>query len=90
MPGLAGFDLLERLGQPQPLVVFTTTIAELEKKLDPRRWVRIHRSTLIHVDAVKELHSWFGGKMLARLKDGQTELPVARERVPDVKAKLGL
>jgi two-component system LytT family response regulator len=66
------------------------TITELEQKLDPRNWVRIHRSTLIHVEAVKELHSWFGGKLLVRLKDGRTELQVARERASDVKAKLGL
>jgi DNA-binding LytR/AlgR family response regulator len=39
---------------------------------------------------VKELHSWFGGKLLIRLKDGRTELKVARERAADVRAKLGL
>jgi two-component system LytT family response regulator len=64
------------------------SIAELEQRLPSRRWLRIHRSTLICVDAVKELHSWFGGRPLVRLKDG-TELPVARDRVGEVKAKLG-
>jgi two-component system LytT family response regulator len=66
------------------------TIAELEQKLPPQRWVRIHRSTLLNVDAVKELHSWFGGKLLVKLKDGRTELQVARERAAEVKAKLGI
>lgn len=66
------------------------SIAELERKLPPRNWVRIHRSTLLNVDAVKELHSWLGGKLLVRLKDGKTELQVARERAADVKTKLGL
>jgi two-component system LytT family response regulator len=66
------------------------TIAELEQKLSPQRWVRIHRSTLLNVEAVKELHSWFGGKLLVKLKDGQTELQVARERAAEVKAKLGI
>jgi DNA-binding LytR/AlgR family response regulator len=42
------------------------------------------------VDAVKELRSWFGGKLLVKLKDGRTELQVARERVAEVRAKLGL
>jgi two-component system, LytTR family, response regulator len=66
------------------------SIAELEQKLSPQRWVRIHRSTLLNIDAVKELHSWFGGKLLVKLKDGQTELQVARERAAEVKAKLGI
>jgi two-component system LytT family response regulator len=66
------------------------SIADLEQKLDPRRWVRIHRSTLLNVDAVKELHAWFGGKLLVKLKDGKTELQVARDRAAEVKTKLGL
>jgi two-component system LytT family response regulator len=66
------------------------SITELEQKLSPQRWVRIHRSTLLNVDAVKELHSWFGGKLLVKLKDGQTELQVARERAAEVKTKLGI
>lgn len=66
------------------------TIAELEEKLHPGHWIRIHRSTLLNIDAVRELHSWFGGKLLIKLKDGRTELSVARERAADVRAKLGV
>ena len=66
------------------------SIAELEQKLPPRQWVRIHRSTLLHVDAVKELRTWLGGKLLVKLKDGKTELQVTRERAAEVKTKLGL
>jgi two-component system LytT family response regulator len=66
------------------------SIAELEERLPPAEWVRIHRSTLLNIGSVKELHSWFGGKLLIRLKDGRTELKVARERAADVRAKLGL
>jgi two-component system LytT family response regulator len=65
------------------------TIAELEAKLDPARWIRIHRSTLLNLDHVKELFTWFGGKVLVRLRDGQTELAVARERAAEVRSKLG-
>jgi two-component system response regulator LytT len=66
------------------------TVSELETRLPANRWVRIHRSTLLHIDAVKELHSWFGGKLIVRLKDGRTELHVARERAAEVRDKLGL
>ena len=65
-------------------------IADLETKLPPNRWVRIHRSTLLNIDAVKELHAWFAGKLRIKLKDGSTELSVARERAAEVRAKLGI
>lgn len=66
------------------------SISELEQRLSPKQWIRIHRSTLLNIDAVKELRSWFGGKLLVKLKDGKTELQVARERAAEVKTKLGL
>jgi len=65
-------------------------IADLEPQLDPRHWLRIHRSTLVNISAIKEVHSWFAGKAIVRLKDGKTELSIPRERVAEVKAKLGL
>ena len=65
------------------------TVSELEQKLDPREFVRIHRSTLVNITWVKELDAWFGGKLLVRLKDGRnTELQVARERVAELKQRL--
>jgi two-component system LytT family response regulator len=70
--------------------VVDPTIAELESRLDPQRWTRIHRSTLLHMEHVKELHTWFGGRMMVRMKDGKTELQVARDRATDLKAKLGI
>jgi DNA-binding LytR/AlgR family response regulator len=66
------------------------SIAELEKRLPPERWLRVHRATLLNVDAVKELRTWFGGRLLLRLKDGKTELQVARDRAAEVRARLGL
>ncbi len=67
------------------------SIAELERRLDPRRFVRIHRSTLVNLDWVQELDEWAGGGKLLRLKDAaKTELPVARDRVAALKERLGL
>ena len=67
------------------------TIVELEAKLDPRKFVRIHRSTMVNTDYVQELYTFFAGRMLLRLKDEKkTELTVARDRVKELKARLGL
>lgn len=65
------------------------TIAELEEKLDPRKFVRIHRATLLNLDWLDELAPWFAGKLAARLKDAKhTELTVARDRVRALKSRV--
>jgi two-component system LytT family response regulator len=67
------------------------TIQELEQKLDPGRFVRVHRASLVNVAYVQELHSWFAGKMMVRLKDPKrTEIAVSRDRVRELKQRLGI
>jgi two-component system LytT family response regulator len=67
------------------------SITDLESKLDPARFVRIHRATILNLDHLRELHTWFGGKMVARLKDSTTtELAVSRDRVRALKDRLGV
>jgi len=67
------------------------TISELERKLDPARFVRIHRSVVLNLDYLLELHAGFGGSMVARLRNPQkTELPVSRDRMRVLKQRLGL
>jgi two-component system LytT family response regulator len=66
------------------------TVAELENKLDPKKFFRIHRSTLLNVDWIKEVTPLPGGGLNVRLKDGKnTDLTVARDRAREFKAKLG-
>ena len=67
------------------------TIQELERKLDPRKFVRIHRAALLNLDQVQEMHTWFAGRMMVRLKDEKrTELTVSRDRVRALKERLGV
>ena len=67
------------------------TLAELEERLDPRRFARIHRATIVNIPLVQELFPAVDGGMLVRLKDaGKTELAVARDRVRDLKERLGI
>ncbi len=46
------------------------TLAELEGRLDPRRFVRVHRSDLVALEAVSHLEPWDHGDALLVLKDG--------------------
>lgn len=71
--------------------VIDRTIAELEAKLDPAKFVRVHRSTIVNLAFVAELYPWFGGRMMLRLRDvRKTEITVARDRLKDLKERLGL
>jgi two-component system LytT family response regulator len=67
------------------------TIMELERRLDPAKFLRIHRGALVNVDWVHEVNSWFAGKVVLTLKDAaRTQLTVARDRVRSVKERLGI
>jgi len=67
------------------------TLSELAERLDPRRFVRIHRATIANLGFVQELFPDVDGGVLVRLKDDRkTELSVARDRVRDLKDRLGI
>lgn len=67
------------------------TIAELERRLDPNRFLRVHRAALVNIDWIHEVNSWFAGKVVLSLKDPQrTQIPVARDRVKILKARLDI
>ena len=71
--------------------VIDLTLAELEQKLDSRRFARIHRATIVNVAFVQELFPAVDGGVLARLKyEAKTELSVARDRVRHLKERLGI
>jgi two-component system LytT family response regulator len=70
--------------------VVDESIVQLEARLDPAQFVRIHRGYLVNLAAVAEVVSWFHGKMVARLNDAaKTELPIARDRLRNLKERLG-
>jgi DNA-binding LytR/AlgR family response regulator len=67
------------------------TLAELETQLDARRFTRIHRATIVNIGFVQEMFPAVDGGVLVRLKDDkQTELTVARDRVRELKQRLGI
>jgi two-component system LytT family response regulator len=71
--------------------VIDYTLSQLEERLDARRFVRIHRATLVNSTFVQELDAWVDGGVIVRLKDEKkTELSVARDRVRELKDRLGI
>jgi two-component system, LytTR family, response regulator len=70
--------------------VIDFTMSDLESHLDVRRFVRVHRATIVNVAFVQELYPGVEG-LLVRLKDDRkTELSVARDRVRELRERLGI
>jgi two-component system, LytTR family, response regulator len=57
--------------------LFRETMASLEARLDPRRFMRIHRSTIVNVEKIRELHPCNNGEYIVVLRSGK-ELSLSR------------
>jgi two-component system LytT family response regulator len=69
--------------------VVDLSIAELEARLAPARFFRIHRATLVNLAFVGELEGAGSGAVLRLTDAGRTELSVSRDRLRALKQRLG-
>ena len=60
---------------------------DLEAQLDPRRFVRIHRSIIVNLERIRELHPHFNGDYIVVLEDGR-QLKLSRSRRENLEARL--
>ncbi len=81
----AGDYVVLHTGQASPLL--RETMAGMEEKLDPDVFVRIHRSTIVRISAIRELKPFFHGDYVVYLHDG-TELKLSRRYWPKVETRL--
>ena len=59
-------------------------ISKLEKKLDPNKFIRIHRSTIINQNHIGEIEKHFNGGMVAKMQNGKS-FPISRSYVKKIK-----
>jgi len=64
------------------------TMAALETRLDPEQFVRIHRSTIVNLDRVRELEPYFHGDYVVKLADGR-RLTLSRTYRERLEQRLG-
>jgi two-component system, LytTR family, response regulator len=64
------------------------SLSELEAKLDARRFIRIHRSTIVNLSRIRELRPHSHGDFLVALHDG-AELKLSRSYRQKIEASLG-
>lgn len=57
--------------------ILRQTLSSLEVELDPRKFIRVNRSTLVNVEQVRELQPLFKGEHALLLKNGK-QLPLTR------------
>ena len=74
---------------PRPVPI-EATLNELEERMDPNRFLRIHRAVLVNVAFVAEVKSNVSGMIVKLMDAAQTEIPVARDRAKTVRERLGL
>ena len=64
------------------------TISGIEAQLDPRHFVRIHRSAVVNINRIKELQPWSHGEYHVILHDG-TQLTLSRSYRDNLQSALG-
>lgn len=68
--------------------VIRESLAELERRLDPREFMRVHRSAIVRLTMVRSLERPANGRYHLVLRDG-TRVPVSRSRYTAVARTLG-
>jgi two-component system LytT family response regulator/two-component system response regulator LytT len=67
------------------------TLDELQARLDPGVFWRVHRSHLVNINKIKEIVPWFSRNYILRMKDEKsTEIPVSRTQTKRLREYLKL
>ena len=64
------------------------TISGLEEQLDPKQFLRIHRSAIVKIDKIKELQPWFHGEYRIILENGK-QLTLSRNYRANLQEAVG-
>lgn len=84
------FILEEDPAAPRPRVkqhIVNYTLDELTTMLDPKHFMRVHRSAIIQFSHIKELVSWFSGRYKL-IMSGNHEVIASRERSKKLKERM--
>jgi two-component system LytT family response regulator len=72
-------DYNVRIHTPERTYTTRETLSGIAEQLDPRVFVRVHRSTIVNIDRVREVQPYFHGAYILVLQDG-TEIRLSRAR----------
>ena len=66
-----------RLHLPRGSHLLREALSSIEAKLDPARFMRIHRSAIVNIERIQDLRPWFTGEYIVRMQSGK-ELTLTR------------
>ncbi len=67
------------------------TLDELQARLDPAVFWRVHRSHLVNINRIKEIVPWFSRNYILKMKDAKgSEIPVSRSQTKRLREYLKL
>jgi two-component system, LytTR family, response regulator LytT len=67
------------------------TLDELQARLDPEVFWRVHRSHLVNINKIREIVPWFSRNYLLKMKDAKgSEIPVSRSQTRRLREYLKL
>lgn len=64
------------------------TISSLEEQLDPKQFLRIHRSAIVKIDRIKEMQPWFHGEYRIIMENGK-QLALSRNYRSNLQEAVG-
>jgi two-component system LytT family response regulator len=81
-------DYNVRVHTSQQTYTTRLSLSYLAERLDPRRFVRVHRSSIVNLDRVREVQPHINGAFTLVLQDG-TQLRLSRSMRPALEEALG-
>lgn len=69
--------------------VVVSSISSFQKKLDPKKFFRCHRSFVVNLDKIEEIIPWFNHTYQLKLKDIESPIPVSRHYLSEFKQIMG-
>jgi two-component system LytT family response regulator len=84
---IEGAGVYARLVVGDKSYLLRTSLTELEERLDPERFARIHRSTIVNLDRIREVRPHAHGEFVLVLKD-EARLKVSRTYSDHIRAYL--
>jgi len=69
--------------------VVVSSISSFQKKLDPKKFFRCHRSFVVNLDKIEEIIPWFNHTYQLKLKDIENPIPVSRHYLSEFKQIMG-
>lgn len=81
-------DKLVFARSPHGRFVLNITMKELEERLDPNRFCRVHKQAIVQLSHAREVHALAAGHYLLKLSDG-SDVQIGRNYARDFRARFG-